>query len=165
MKYLLCAMAMTALAGCASMPGPAAPVVSAARTAPQITGEALPPQILAPGECGLFAWTSEAPHRFILFENESAQRVQIAHGGEILQLDVPPQRADFLPGDRIDRIYPAENSDRVFVLSGAVGEPTRSGVRIERALLKARQADGTEIVRPVLGVRSCRSEMPVAPAG
>lgn len=163
MKYLVCAMAIAALAGCASMPGPSAPVESAARTAPQASGEALPPQTLAPGECGLFVWTSEAPHRFVLFEDERARRVKIAHGGEILELDVPPQRADFLPGDRFDRLYPAEGRERVFTLSGTVGEPTRSGVRIERALLKVRRADGTEIVRPVLGVRSCRSEMPASP--
>lgn len=111
----------------------------------------------------MFVWTRGAPHRFILFEDERAQQVKIAHDGEIHELDAPLERAGFPAGGRFERIYSSSQNDRVFTFSGVVGEPTRSGVRVERALLKTRRADGSETVRPVLGLRSCRSEMPGAP--
>lgn len=165
MRALLCAAAAMMLAACAGMPGPGTPAGRAVPAAGPARTDALAPQTLSQGACGLFVWTREAPHRFILFENERARRVEIVHAGGIHALEVPAQRADFLPGERIERVYPASGRDLVFTLSGRVGEPTRSGVRIERGLLKIERRDGTDIVRPVLGVRSCRSEMPVAPEG
>ena len=152
-------------------PGMTADEAEAARSgqAPPVSGvtgeglEALPPQTLASGECGLFFWTSAAPHRFVLFENESRQSAKILHEGRMHTIGVVPQRADFVTGDAFSRVYLDRQSNLVLTLTGEVGEEGRAGVLIERALLKARELDGTEIVVPVLGLRSCRTGMPVTP--
>lgn len=165
MRHLAFVLAVTVLAGCASME-PVGSSGPASEPAPQRGAiEALPPQTLDSGECGLFFWTSDAPHRFVLFVDENARRAKIVHEGASHELDIPAPNPGYLPGDRVELVYPDPAHDLVFTLTGQVGEQTRSGARIARALLKARHADGREIVRPLLGVRSCRSEMPLAPGG
>lgn len=165
MRHIAWALTVTMLAGCASMAPGGSPGDASGPAARQGAVEALPAQTLGLGECGLFFWTSDAPHRFVLFVDETAGRAKLVHAGAIRELDITAQSSGYLPGERVEQIYSDPAHDRVFTLTGRIGQETRSGVRIERALLKARHADGHEIVRPLLGVRSCRSEMPVAPAG
>lgn len=153
------------LAGCAAA-GPApqasAPVGAAGQQAGRI--EALPPQSLPDGECGLFFWTSASPHRFILYENESRRVVKLVHDGEIIELGVVAQTVDMIEGDSFQRLYPAPARNLVFSVTGTIGERTGSGTRIERALLRVEQPSGAEIVQPVLGLRTCRTGSPVAPS-
>ena len=119
-------------------------------------GEALPPQTLQPGACGLFFWTAAPPHRLILFENEQERRAEAVHDGDIHRMGVPSQRADFIHGDDFRRLYLHRETGRSFTVTGEIGATTPAGPRIEQAVIRVRERSGTETVRPVIGVRACR---------
>ena len=147
----------------ASSPAPgAAPArapqpVASTPDAPSVEpGEALPPQTLQPGACGMFFWTAALPHRLVLFENEADRRAEAVHDGTIHRMGVPSQRADFIHGDEFRRLYLHRETGRSFTVSGEIGATTPSGPRIEQAVIRVRERSGTETVRPVIGVRACR---------
>lgn len=163
MRPSVIVLAGLVLAGCATaVPAPQAPVRAASQEGGRI--DALPPQNLPDGECGLFFWTSASPHRFIVYENESRRAVKLVHDGEIIELGVVAQTVDMIVGDSFERLYPAPSHNLVFSVTGTIGERTRSGTRIERALLRVEQPSGAEIVQPVLGLRTCRTGSPVTPS-
>lgn len=118
--------------------------------------DVLPPQTLPVGQCGLFIFGRSEPFPFILFENETARQAQVLHDQQVHELGVSPQAGTFAPGERFRRVYLHNQTNRVFTLTGMVGEETGSGPRLEDALLRVRDLDGTETVRPVGGVYSCR---------
>ncbi|MEO1038491.1 MAG: hypothetical protein AAFX09_03020 [Pseudomonadota bacterium] len=149
---------MSELQSRASPPAPSAVIATPAAPDPVMLEptDALPPQTLAPGECGLFFWTSSMPHRLVLFENETRRAVMALHDGAVHRMGVTAQRADFLQGDAFRRLYLHEDTARSFTVSGEIGEVTASGPRIERGLIRVRERSGVEVVRPVIGLRSCR---------
>ncbi|PWE17107.1 hypothetical protein DDZ18_10435 [Marinicauda salina] len=164
MKPAATLAAILLLTGCAQIPG-AAPNVAPAEPAAgaETRLEQLPPQQLAEGECGLFVWTRAQPHRFILFENESRGMARILHDARILNIATHGGPAAFSTGTPVERTYRDAENGLIFTLEGEAGEPTAAGVRLQRGLLRTRLADGAEIVAPVLGVRSCRTDAPSPP--
>ncbi len=143
--------------GASTTPTRAPQPIASTPDAPNVEpGEALPPQTLQPGACGLFFWTATPPHRLVLFENEQERRAEAVHDGDIHRMGVPSQRADFIQGDDFRRLYLHRETGRTFTVSGEIGETTPSGPRIERAVARVRERSGTETVRPVIGVRACR---------
>ncbi|XBQ16677.1 MAG: hypothetical protein ABL308_02110 [Oceanicaulis sp.] len=155
MRTLILLAAVTAIAGCANAPSlPGAPPAASQPEAPVRT-DSLPPQRLAPGQCGVFLFELREPNAFVFFEDETARRVKIVHDGRIIETGVTPQSGAFVPGDQIRRVYLAQADNLTFTLTGRVGEETGSGLRVEDALLKTRFLDGSEIVRPLGGVRRC----------
>ncbi|WP_019960055.1 hypothetical protein [Woodsholea maritima] len=118
----------------------------------------LPPQTLRDGQCGLFFWTQSLPHRFIVFEHERYQSVSILYDGEIHTLGVTPQSSDYLEGEPFRRVYLDQDNRRVYTLDGQIGERTSAGPRIERAVMRVRDNDGRQVVMPVIGLFSCRTE-------
>jgi len=162
-------LSMGALAGCAGGGGetPSVQPASQAETRPlAVDGVNLPPpgrsvrslpaQTLEPGACGLFFWGAAAPNDFILFENEDARRAVLIHDERAFLAPAPGEVGALIPGDAFRRLYPLRGEQIVVTLEGVVGARTPAGPRIERALMRARLLDGTEIVRPVVGVRGCR---------
>lgn len=118
----------------------------------------LPPQSLRDGQCGLFFWTQTLPHRFIVFEHERYQTVSILFEGEIHNLGVTQQSTDYLEGEPFRRVYLDQERRRVYTLDGIVGERTTAGPRIERAVMRVRENDGRQVVTPVIGLFSCRTQ-------
>ncbi|MGX6646601.1 hypothetical protein ACWCOP_01510 [Maricaulaceae bacterium MS644] len=163
MKSLLLAAALlVALTACAA--GPGARTGENPETGPMQSGaaadaagprEALAAQTLAPGECGLFLFEVREPNNFVLFESETRRLVRLIEDDEVVELGVSPQSAEMVPGDRFRRIYLDAQRNMTYTLTGRVGEETRSGQRLEEAVLRTRRLDGTEIVRPLGGVRRC----------
>jgi len=165
----LACLAALALSACAGGGGaaPAAPVVaSAAPAGVGVDGVRLPPpggpvrslpaQTLPPGGCGLFFWGVAPPHDFVLFENEAAGRAAIIHDERSFLAPASGPVGPLIPGDDFRRLYPLRGEQIVVTLEGEVGASTPAGPRIQSALLRMRLIDGTEIVRPVAGVRGCR---------
>lgn len=146
------------LAACAGGPD--------AAQAPQAAGaaqnlDALPPQQLAPGACGLFLFELREPNSFLVFENETSRRVRLLSDGRVAELGVPPQSAAMVPGDRFRRVYLDQARNVTYTLTGRVGEDTGSGQRLEDVILRERALDGTETVTPLGGVRRCAPRAPV----
>jgi len=145
------------LAGCATGPAPADPD----RSAPPVQDlntplRALPPQTLETGRCGLFLFGVAEPYPFIVFEDEAARRVKILHAGEIHDMGVAVHEGAFAPSVPFRRVYTHVATNRVFTLTGRVGSETGSGPRLNDVLLRVREPDGMETVRPLGGVYSCR---------
>lgn len=149
-----------ALTGCQSTPSPEPGQASqpAAEAAP---AEALAPQTLAPGRCGLFLFEVREPNRFVLFEDENRE-VKIVDDGRVVTLGVTPQSGVLTTGERFRRVYLDRARNLTYTLTGRVGMETGSGLRLEEVLLRRRSLDGAELVRPLGGVRRCMEARPVA---
>ena len=147
---LVCLAVLPLAAACASAPS-GAPTVApdSVRSA-----SALPPQTLAEGRCGIFLFELREPNAFVFFEDESAAIAKIFQDGAVVEAERVAGRSSFAPGDAFTRSY--ERPGLGAALTGRLGEETGSGLRVEDAVLRVRRPDGTEIVRPLGGVRSCR---------
>lgn len=157
-------MLVLTLAACAAAPG-ATPQRTVTQAAVQTDSpmdapdrrDALAPQTLAPGECGLFLFEVREPNNFVLFESETRRLVRLIEDDRSVELGVAPQSAAMIPGDRFRRIYLDAARNMTYTLTGRIGEETGSDQRLEEAVLRTRRLDGTEIVRPLGGVRRCRA--------
>lgn len=153
------ALALAACAGGPLTPANPAPVAGAgAATGPV---DALPPQTLAPGACGLFLFELREPNTFVLFENEAERRVRLLVDGAVLELDVARQDTATAPGETLRRVYLDPRRNMTYTLTGRLGAEIVSGQRLERVILRARTLDGQETVTPLGGVRRCVARSPV----
>lgn len=151
----LCALGVSACGATTSSPE-RAQLIEQARHTPE-RADTLPPQNLPDGQCGIFLFGMGDRHPFVLFENDRAGRALILHQGVIHELGVTPQPGAFVQGESFRRVYLDQPSNLVFTLTGEVGEETGSGPRLENVLLRARAINGSETVRPLGGVYSCRN--------
>ncbi|WP_421856884.1 hypothetical protein [Oceanicaulis sp.] len=155
MRWILAGLSALAVSACTStalQPGPAS---ASAQSAPEHV-TSLPPQSLPDGACGVFLFGVSERHPFVVFENERERRALIVHDGAVHTLDVTAQSGAFVMGQSFSRIYAASSSDQTFRLNGEVAEETGSGPRLTNVLLRVRESDGSETVRPLGGVYSCR---------
>ena len=156
MRWILAGFCTLGLSACATTTPERAQLIEQARSAPE-RADSLPPQELGDGQCGIFLFGMGETHPFVVFENERAGRALILHAGVIHELGVTPQPGAFVQGESFRRVYLDPSSNLVFTLTGEVGEETGSGPRLENVLLRAREIDGSETVRPLGGVYSCRT--------
>lgn len=105
----------------------------------QATLSELPPRTLKSGECGLFGWARESG-RFIFFA--SADEAQFVSGQKLLRL-VPS-------GD-----FPATQYSQDVTLKLGAPEFLGGGQRYPDARLVQTQADGFELIQPLVAVTSC----------
>ncbi|MGJ3232701.1 MAG: hypothetical protein ACFE0P_12990 [Oceanicaulis sp.] len=154
MTRILAAFTALIATACAAGPSSLPPEVADVLAAPE-RREALPPQELVRGECGLFLFELRAPNNFVLFENETERRVKLIDDRVVRELGVAPQTAAMIPGSQFRRVYLDQDTNTTHTLAGRVGEETGSGQRLEEVILRTRRLDGTEIVTPLGGVRRC----------
>jgi hypothetical protein len=156
MRWFLAGLCAVGVTACSATSSPErAQLIDQARNAPD-RADSLPPQNLPDGQCGIFLFGMGDRHPFVVFENDRAGRALILHQGVIHELGVTPQPGAFVQGERFRRVYLDQASNLVFTLTGEVGEETGSGPRLENVLLRTRAIDGSETVRPLGGVYSCR---------
>ena len=133
---LICGAAL--LGACASTPPPAAPSSSA-----ELSG--LPTSELAPGQCGLFGWSTGDTRAFIFYADQKTARYASLNG----PLDLTAQTA-----------FPAtEYSDlsgNPVTLRLGEGEKMDGGMRYPAARVVTMTDEGWERLHPVAIVRSCQ---------
>lgn len=126
----------------------------------------LPPQTLAPNECGLFLWSKTDASKFVFFTR--------AGQSEALFLldDVPtPLRSISEGGEVFGQFYTETKfkteDGRDVSLSYEPGEALTDGARIKNGLMQYADEKGWRTVLPVLGVRVCqpvfREDLPPIP--
>ena len=125
------------LCACASAGKPAPDTAKALPPA----ANALGPQTLEPGECGLFGWDVSSTPRFIFFATPARGLVKL--GDDTLSL---PPAADFPAPD--GRYGPVQ-------LQLGAGEPLEQGRRYPAARMKVVQDDGFTRTVPMAVVESC----------
>lgn len=131
-------------------PGPADPRTNAG----ELPG--LPPQPLLEGECGAFFWDRGDPNPLRLFENESRGVARFWTGAAVSETSTMVRQFTYRRGERVVRDY-AFATGRVQV-EGAITDVRDSEAIISRALLRLTQTDGSQIVRPLVGLISCQPE-------
>lgn len=139
MRYLfICLMCL--LAACAATPDNPEPTPVTAKQ------NALPPQNLAIGECGYFAWTVEAAPRLFLFLTET--RALMA--GETGPISLTPRDNEF-PAN----VYSRPSGADVQIEFGA-GEETEQGTQYPQARIRTQDSEGWEKLIPLAAVKTCQ---------
>jgi len=101
----------------------------------------LSPQVLAPGECGLFAWDNAADPRFIFFAKPGSALYAPREG---------PVRPLSAEGD-----FPAMDYGPVQLTLGPA-EAMIDGVRYPSARLKETLKDGFTRIQPIVVLQTCQ---------
>jgi hypothetical protein len=155
-KSLFLAAALCALAACASSPEQeAAKAAAAAPAISTVPAEGLPPQRLAPGECGLFLWSMSAPRRFVFFTKGSSGDALVLIGDKTTTIPMTSAGGDVF-GQFLTKMTFEDLASKAKVsVSIDPGKPLEGGQRVESGNIQFRDADGWETVLPVTGVRAC----------
>lgn len=159
MKILGICLSVGLLAGCASTTQLSAQPVDQELEDTPLT--ALPAQNLEQAECGLFVWTRQLPHRFILFDRQGGDALILTQGAaSSVSMASTPIFHNGSEGETINRTYTGSNSRLTFNLSGTLGPAGPAGWPLIDGLLKTQLEDGTQAIMPVIGIFSCNSGMP-----
>jgi hypothetical protein len=110
----------------------------------------LPPQDLAPGECGAFFWDRAEPNPLLVFDNESRGDARLWLNGETVAVASAVRSFDYRAGERLERRYGNVS------IAGEITDRRNGEAVIGRALMRVRDGDGRETVTPMVGLISCR---------
>ncbi len=117
----------------------------------------LPPQTLAPEECGMFLWTATEPRRFIFFSKAQSRAGKLNVAGVEILLAEASARGDLFGQFMTETVYNA--SDRVVTVTVVPGDVIEDGQRISSGKISVRDAEGWETIMPVLGLRACQPQL------
>ncbi len=117
----------------------------------------LPAQDMAPGACGLFLFGVNEPFPFLVFEREDSGQALVLVEGAVQTLPVIQARGVFVAGERFSRDYGHDAQGRHYRLEGEVSTETGSGPGLINVLMRVRQVDGADMIRPLGGVYSCNT--------
>ena len=120
----------------------------ASNIAPVQTG--LPPQKLAPGECGLFIWTTDTSKKFIGFE--TADEAKLFLNGQILSVN----RQENEGLNVRERQYDLPN-EGVATLSLEPGKSLKDGASFSGQIV-SKTPDGWDRVTPVVALSNCLTQ-------
>lgn len=138
MRGLWFALTASLLTACATAGEEGAPITETLSESARLTE--LPPRTLEAGECGLFGWARE-DGQFVFFSSDEA--AQLVSDNRLSNLT--PE------GD-----FPATRYDPDVMLDLGTAEFLDGGQRYPEARLTVIQADGFELVQPLVLVLSCQ---------
>ncbi len=153
-RRALSSLMLAVPAACASLPTPAASETPALQTA----GNALPPQQLEKGECGLFLWTQKAPRRLVFFAKAGESTARAYVNGQDMQLTETEMSGNNFGQFMTQMHYKPLDGIGILRLALQPGEVLESGQRTEEATLYYTDAEGWETLIPVRGARVCMDE-------
>ncbi|MFN7177975.1 hypothetical protein [Hyphomonas sp.] len=155
-RILTSSLAMGALAACSSTPAAAtAKAIAATEAAASAPAEGLPPQRLAPGECGLFLWGMAAPRKFVFFAKATSGNALVLMNESPTSLSMAAAGGDVFGQFLTEMEYAGTEPARRVKISVKPGEVLEGGQRVESGTILFIGADGWETVLPVTGVRAC----------
>lgn len=162
MRALVISLSIILLAACASTTDMPEEIIDPEMADGQLMS--LPAQNLARDECGLFVWTRQAPHLFILFDPQGGEALILVRGS-MVSMTTRSSSHDWSTGQSIERTYSSPLSGPDYTLSGTIGREGPAGWPLDDGLLKTGFEDGTQAIMPVIGVYSCNTGMPDIAAG
>ncbi len=133
---IFCVFAL--LGGCASTPPAAAP-------SPDVSG--LPTSELAPGQCGLFGWSTDEARKFIFYADSKTARYDSVEGPINLTAQSP------FPASEYQDIAGSPVTLRL-----GEGEVMSGGMRYPGARIVTTTDEGWERLHPVAIVQICQPE-------
>lgn len=121
---------------------------------PEKTETSLPAQDLEPGECGLFLWTAQEPHRLIFFRKADSASADGILSSKRTTLSVVAERGTIFGQFLTDVDYRSDDGQSVIV-SLVPGEQVEDGQRTKSAEIRVRTSDGWETIIPASGLTAC----------
>jgi hypothetical protein len=147
-----CALLLTA---CASAPTESETAIESNLATESL--QSLPTQTLEPGVCGLFLWTRDEPRRFTLFYPSGSATAEAIVNGHQDTLTVESQSGDVLEQFMTSMRFHTGGGSPV-ELSLEAGELIEGGRRVPSARMITNNAEGWEIITPLVGLTACQPE-------
>jgi hypothetical protein len=119
------------------------------------TQRGLPPQTLAPNECGLFLWSKTDTSKFVFFTKAGGGDALFLLNDAPVTLETIAQGGDVFGQFYTELKYKTESGLEVS-LSYEPGEILTDGARIKNGIMQYTDNKGWLTVLPVLGVRVCQ---------
>lgn len=156
-RSLLTLSLFLSVAGCSTAPRSEEParIAKLATPVPELPVEGLPPQKLAPGECGLFLWGMSAPRRFVFFAKASSATALFLHEGAPLQVALTDTGGEVFGQFFTETTYMTATGDMAVELVLTPGDILEGGQQVRSGRIVSRGKDGWETVLPVTGARAC----------
>ncbi len=161
MKLMMTAVALIALAACATIPVVDQRSIDMEREATEamksIPRSGLGSQALIPGECAMFLWSRTDTSKFIFFSKAISGTALLARSEgpvELLQLSADGDIFGQFNTRLSFSSAPGLNVD----LEVEPGELLEGGQRIASGLLTTTNSDGWQTKLPIVGVRACQPE-------
>jgi hypothetical protein len=148
---LAASVAVMFLAACQLSSAPDQPS-AAAKSQPGAMS--LPAQKLAPGACGLFAWTREESPRFIFFREARKPEARFFGGDKDQRIALRSESGDVVGQFLTLQEFAGANGARI-QLSFERGEDIEGGTRTDQARLQILGKDGWEQIIPLSVVTAC----------
>jgi hypothetical protein len=137
----------------------AAPIAASAQPAGQeVRFEALPPQQLDPGVCGLFLWSRTERPALVLVARDNPAEAKVRVDGRTRDL----RRAAFSGDPNSGHFQRQTFSDGRLTLDLEItfdaSRPVRDGAIISGGVLRTRDEAGWETMQPVGGLVACKTQ-------
>ncbi len=157
MKRLTILIIASMAAACASNPDEREAIAAVAPpvATSDVPADGLPPQRLAPGECGLFLWGMSAPRKFVFFSEGTSGEALVLIEDEPKTLKMTSAGGDVFGQFLTEMGFQDAAAGTKVAVTLNPGEPLEGGQRIDSGSVLMRKADGWETVLPVTGVRVC----------
>jgi len=139
MRLILLFCGAALLSACASTPPPAAP------NSAEVSG--LPTSQLAPGQCGMFGWSTGDSRDFIFYADQKTARYASLNGPLDLAAQTP------FPSTKY-----TDASGNIVTLRLGEGEAMDGGMRYPAARVVTLTKEGWERLHPVAIVRTCQPD-------
>ena len=123
------------------------------------TERGLPPQTLAPNECGLFLWSKTDTSKFVFFTRAGENEALFLLNDLPVTLQMTSQSGEVFGQFYTELKYKTESGQDVS-LSYEAGELLTDGARIKNGIIQFTDEKNWLTVLPVLGVRVCQPVFP-----
>lgn len=118
----------------------------------------LPPQVLNPGDCGLFLWSQTDASKFIFFRKAGDGVARMLIGDQDRRLIATDFDGDIFGQFFTEQKFESQSSGHAIDLSFSPGDELIDGARISGGRIRLTDAEGWVTTIPVLGVRACKQE-------
>jgi len=152
--YVCLSLATLGVSACVNAPSAMALAQSGVNITSE-TGKGLPPQELAPGECGLFLWSRTDTTRFVFFARAGANNALFLLEEEPKKLTKLVERGELFGQFYTIIEFQTEAGAPVW-LSYEPGQALDGGARVSNGLIQYHNSEGWQVSLPVLGARVCQ---------
>lgn len=118
---------------------------------------ALPPQILAPGQCGLFLWARTTPPRLILMAVQNPGVARVSYKGKTLDLPLTAWDGEVAFGQYETQTFTGDGLTLTVTIRAEPATGLLGGAVVRQASVQYRDAEGWETVIATAGMIACQT--------
>ena len=118
---------------------------------------ALPPQILAPGQCGLFLWARTTPPRLILMAVQNPGVARVSYKGKTIDLPLTAWDGEAAFGQYETQTFTGDGLTLTVTIRAEPATGLLGGAVVRQASVQYRDAEGWETVIATAGMIACQT--------